>query len=246
MKLLIYGWSEWENLIIKAFPHHDINTINNKNYDDYDIVIPLIEESIKECINNKIFDKSLICNYIDTIDLCQDKIKFQNFMDLHFPDLMPKIVPNNKYPFILKKRIDEGGKNTFIINDKEEYEMHNTKDHFCQEPIFGTEEYVTHIIFDKEIKFIKSIKYIYDEEIFIKGVRNPVKKAKILENNELEGTANKILEKLNFRGPCCFNYKKNNDKIYIFELNARFGGSAMKSLTKEIMQTYIDLITKKN
>jgi predicted ATP-grasp superfamily ATP-dependent carboligase len=49
----------------------------------------------------------------------------------------------------------------------------------------------------------------------------------------------KILLKINFRGICCIDYKIVNNKPIIFEINPRFGGSAIYMLPEQTIDAYI-------
>jgi len=242
MKLLIFGYDEWSLLLKKNVPNYDINTNNNDdNYDNYDIVIPLIEHNIIDCIERKLHHKSLICYNKDIIELCQDKLKFQNFMQEYFPNYIPKIVNDIDFPFVLKKTKDSWGKNSYVINNIEEYNQLKSQDHFCQEAINSNNEFATHMIYNNGIKFIKTVKYKCKDELFIKGKNYSAESTEIIDlSQKYVKIFDEILKKMNFRGPCCIDHKIIGNKLIIFEINPRFGGSAIYYLSSEIIKAYID------
>ncbi len=247
MKILALGFDNWGKKIKNALSEHDVHVNNNENYNDYDIIIPIVEEYIKKCINKKLHHKSLICENENTIEICENKKLFQEFMEINFPNYIPKNVEPISFPFILKKTIDSNGKNSYVINNEEEYEKYNSQEHFCQQAIIDNKEYATHIIYNNSIKFIRTVMYDCNDELFIKGNKYEVKSSEIINlDNKYILIFDEILKKLNFRGPCCFDYKIVDEQLYIFEINARFGGSAIYKFPRDIINVYINELTNKN
>jgi glutathione synthase/RimK-type ligase-like ATP-grasp enzyme len=104
MKILIFGHDEWAKHIKNTVTLQNIEINNNRNYHDYDIIIPLREDAIIDCIEKKLQHKSLICYDQNTIQLCRNKLQFQNFMQKYFLNYIPKAVNDTQFPFVLKKK----------------------------------------------------------------------------------------------------------------------------------------------
>jgi len=248
VKILIFGHDVWcQRLKTKLDINDDIEIVietidnNSRNYESYDVVIPLHIDKILECITKKLNHKSLVCYDTNTIDILNNKFKFQNFMQKYFLNNILKVVGNNEFPFILKKNIGGYGFDSYIINNVEEFNRHNSKNHFCQEPIKGEYELSTHIIYNTTIKFIKTVKYKCEDSIFIKGLNYNKHCGGTLIDLEQKHVKvfDEILNKINFRGVCCFDYKIVDDKPIIFEINPRFGGGSTNLFPKEIIDAYV-------
>ncbi len=145
-----------------------------------------------------------------------------------FGDYIPQMGGSLSYPYILKKRIDDWGKNCFIISDKQQEQTFsdriNHPDYFCQKLIPGTREYATHILVkNKKILHSLNIEYGFSSEFPIKG-KEQFLYTRICGCPYLD-LFSEILNSIGFEGLCCVNYKVVNSKPQIIEINPRFGGS---------------------
>ena len=132
------------------------------------------------------------------------------------------------YPYILKKRIDAWGKNTFIITnayiEQEFAHLLRDPDYFTQELIPGQCEYATHIVFkENKIACSINIEHAFSSNTPIKGKDQRIY-SKICHCPFLD-LFSSILMLIGFEGLCCINYKVNRNIPHILEINPRFGGS---------------------
>lgn len=234
-RILFSNKKIWEYPIRKGFNHlkHEISfeELSSKNIVKYDLVVPLTIEDIKN-LNN--FRPLLNKNPIpipsnEALFICHNKNLFnKKLIENNFKDLVPQINDTLPYPYILKKNTDEYGANSYIIlNSENEQQIFDTlqiQDYYRQKLIFGKYEYATHILFikNKIVRWI-NIKYTFENDIAIKGKDDAIDK-RICFCDYLD-IFSSILKLISFEGLCCVNYKIQNDKPMILEINPRFGGS---------------------
>jgi predicted ATP-grasp superfamily ATP-dependent carboligase len=224
-----------ENLIRNGFKmlhHHvDFDVILPGKIKDYDLVIPLNMEDLRalhkvpQLINNQLIP----IPDIKAINICDDKYLFyQTLVDKGFKDFLPKIDKDLPFPFLLKKKVAWGGNDCYFITSpkqkKKFIKLIGSPDYFCQEIIEGKSEFDTHILFkNHQIVASMNIENSFAKDVYIKG-KDEFICTKIVKCPYLDIFSN-ILESIGFEGLCCFNYKENQGKPAIFEINPRFDGS---------------------
>ncbi|MDB5025136.1 MAG: hypothetical protein JWP78_2891 [Mucilaginibacter sp.] len=216
----------------KMLPHHvDFDVISPAKIKNYDLVIPLNMKDLRALYKvPELLNKQLIpIPDLKAINICDDKFLFyQILVDNGFKDFLPKTEKNLPFPFLLKKKVASGGDDCYFITNpelKEEFmELIDSPDYFCQEIIEGKSEFDTHILFkNRQIVASMSIENSFAKEIYIKG-KDEFICTKIVKCPYLDIFSD-ILESIGFEGLCCFNYKENQGKPSIFEINPRFDGS---------------------
>ncbi len=235
MKILFSQKKEWEPEIIKGFKltQHQIafSDFSTENLTDYDLVVPLTIKDLELLSERPQFleKNPLPIPSKECVKLCDDKYTFNQTMISHgYSDMIPQMGGSLSFPYILKKRIDDWGKNCFIIaNQAEEQNFSdriNHPDYFCQKLISGNQEYATHILIrNKKILNSLNIVYRFKHEFPIKGKEKELY-ANICHCPYLESFT-EILNKIGFEGLCCVNYKVVDNLPQIIEINPRFGGS---------------------
>lgn len=217
---------------------------NTIEFDSFDFVIPLslrdarfLNRRIKQG-DGKLAQRAVVASN-EVIDLTDDKIRFNRFLLREFPELVPAF-GNSAFdkPYLVKKRKDSGGRNTFLItNEKEEGNAANLlcdRDYFCQEYVAGDVEYTAHILFDKKILSGFTNVFSMKRDLYVRGERmKPFTDIRIRAIPlQFKQTLESVLAGIGFRGYGCFNYKIKQGKPMIFELNSRLGGSAHSSLNQ--------------
>jgi predicted ATP-grasp superfamily ATP-dependent carboligase len=235
IKILFSNKEEWKSDILAGFKftNHEIvfDDILSCNLKEYDLIVPLTIPDLMYLneVHELIIDNAIPIPSKKTIELCDDKYLFnQELKNNGFGEFVPTMDNNLRYPYILKKKIDQWGENCHIIFDVQ-HELNftdiiNSPNYFIQEIIPGKHEYATHILF-KNQKILRSlnIMYSFDKEIPIKG--------KDMQNYTTIGHCpyldifSDILTSLNFEGLCCINYKVSDNRPQILEINPRCGGS---------------------
>ena len=211
------------NIEFKKFSPEIIN--------NFDLVVPL---TIEDLLYLNDFPELLCNNPIpipsrESILLCDDKFLFNNkLMELGFEKYLPKMDKELSYPYMLKKKIDQWGQNTYIVGDatmeEKLIDFLTDDNYFTQEIIAGKNEFATHILF-KNNRIIRSLtmKYVFDKTIPIKG-KDKYKYLYICHFSYLD-LFSSVLQSIGFDGICCINYKIQNNQPMIIEINPRVGGS---------------------
>ncbi|MCF6170327.1 MAG: hypothetical protein L3J66_05040 [Bacteroidales bacterium] len=208
---------------------------DEKNFGNYDAVIPLFEHDSTYLNNHAQTLKGIKFNIPsnDVIQLCYDKKRFHNFLTKEdFGNFVPEISDELKPPYILKKIFDEWGRNSYLINSVTEEEAHRERlvsgSFFKQLYVSGREELTTHFIFSKgKFQYMHSLLFKFKPCRYVKGRQlPPFKNASIsVVKNSFVDIFTQILSRLNYEGVGCIDYKVKDGKPLIFEINPRVGGS---------------------
>lgn len=198
---------------------------------DIELVIPFQDEALLVC--NKLQEKgfSCVCSGYEASEVCFDKRKFEFFMLQNFEDMYPK--EDDSFPKIVKPVFGSGSTGIHTINSA--FDKVDRNECVVQTKISGI-EYSVDAFFDTRGFFIDAVSR---KRIRVDGgevVTSLTKRCdRIIQNTKLVG------EKLQLKGPACFQYMVS-DKPYLIEINARFGGGATLSL--EAGFDMIDLVGK--
>ncbi|HSZ74429.1 MAG TPA: hypothetical protein VK779_06395 [Rhizomicrobium sp.] len=216
--------------------------------DNFDCVVPLRlgDYDLLRAKPEKSAPKFLIPDEA-VVALAHDKSQWNDFLQHSgFGEFVPEIYNGHvSYPFIYKKRQDDWGFNSRIIYSPEEMITFEKaiarEDYFKQEYVSGKTEYVTHILaVDGKVRYALCYEHGFDSDYFIKGKWANYTSWRELETPFMDIFVS-ILEKLNYTGTCCFNFKIANGIPKIFEMNPRYGWT----LTLEInayLDAYLDAL----
>ncbi len=168
----------------------------------------------------------------------ENKIYFYQWMlKNNFSQFMPRDKHISDYPYVLKAGNGYSAKYVHLIKnalDLQKLNISLENDKFiCQEYIAGLDEYAFHFI-AKRGQILKALtyKHIFSElsadDYYIKG-RGFFNKQiqKIALPAEYYYVISSIIEKCNFTGAGCIDFKIDNGHLYIFEFNSRVGGSLL-------------------
>ena len=235
IKILFSKKTDWQHPIKRGFyaTRHEIgfDELSYKNIKDYDLIVPLTIDDLKYLneARHLLFNNPIPIPRIETILLCDDKYALnQKLIENGFGSIVPKMGDGLSYPYILKKSIDDWGRNCHIIENKQQELIYSDKsinpNYFSQELIVGQYEYAMHILFkDNNILCSINIEYFFEIETPIKGKDKEIYQ-KICRQRYLD-TFTSILISIGFEGLCCINYKVRDNRPFIIEINPRFGGS---------------------
>lgn len=215
------------------FTRHKITfaELSPENIKSHDLVVPLLTRDLIYLneVGHLIVDNPLPVPSADSIALCEDKYLFnQAMISKGYAGFIPRMSGALTYPYILKKRIDDSSKHSYIISNSDQEQIFrdaiSSPEYFCQEIIPGPREYATHILFiNRNIANSINVEYVFDKDVPIKGKDNAIY-TRICRCPFLEDFSS-ILAMLDFEGLCCFNYKVVGQRCFILEINPRFGGS---------------------
>lgn len=235
MKILLSKKQEWEAAISTGFQDaaHELvfDEFSPATIGSYDLVVPLTVQDamLLNEMRPLIAWNPLPIPTRESIELCNDKARFnRTLMANGFAHFIPQMNSALPYPYIVKKSIDEWGKNSHVIRDAcHEQELGDVlthPDYFRQALVPGPTEYATHILFkDRQIAWALNVQYVFASETPIKG-KDAILSTALCRCPYLEQFA-AILRFLGFAGLCCVNYKVLDGRPFLFEINPRFGGS---------------------
>lgn len=220
------------NIILHDFSINLIKTIKDNNID---YILPLSDKDYNILQNtNEIeeFNDIILYPSKENIELLGNKLNFTKFMIEKFIIMIPKVyyLENIRfeelieYPLISKPIYSTNGKNMFII--KNENEMNK-----CKNKII-IQKYIE-FIYEYSAFFLSIKGKIINWKIIKKAYpKYHIKKCNFINYEEIKNFPIQLLEKItneiNYTGGgnIDFKYDEENNNIYIFEFNPRFGGSA--------------------
>lgn len=226
--------SSWKSRLQKGFrfTHHQIvfEEITAENIADFDLIVPTTIQDLKSLNNTpELIEHNLIpIPSLESIEICDDKkIFFQTLSKNGFSKYLPKTGGKYNYPYLLKKRNDEAGENSYIIsNDEQEHtlaEYIKNPDYFSQESVPGKKEYATHILFkENKVAYSITIEYNFEHQCQIHG-KVQATYSELITSSPYLDVFSDILKSIKFEGLCCIDYKIIENSPVIFEINPRPG-----------------------
>lgn len=200
----------------------NFNNLIKKNKISY--VIPTHDEISTFLIKNQqLIDATIVCSPLETCEIALSKIT--TFEKLQNKNYIPKIYQLNEeieYPVFIKPDIGAGGKDTHIINNKEELNKHiKNKKYLISEFLPGDE--ITVDCFtdrNRKLHFIGP----RTRERITSGVSF---RSQIIElNKEIEEIAIDLNNEFIFRGMWFFQLKKDKKGFYkLMEISVRTAGT---------------------
>jgi carbamoyl-phosphate synthase large subunit len=178
-----------------------------------------------------------------TANICYDKALLATFMRC----------PNLKYyypsykllqDFVIKDRFGNGSKGVEFVHgariDKALFTNRDTK--VIQKRIYGT-EYSVDAYFNRNGEMIYCLPRTRDRVAGGEVVDSKVVDPNSHTYQRLHIITNNIGNEIGYTGPACFQFiKGHDDRIYLIEINARFGGGCILSLQAGF--DMIDLFTR--
>jgi hypothetical protein len=254
VKILFSNKEDWKSEILRGFEftNHEIafDDFYSSNFKDYDLIVPLTIPDLMYLndVRELIVDNAIPIPSKSSILLCDDKYLFnQELINKGFGEFIPIMGGKLKYPYILKKKIDNWGQNSHIVIDALQEQnfsdIINSPNYFTQDFVLGKCEYATHILF-KDQKVVRSlnIKYSFDKESPIKG--KDFQNYKTICKCPYLDIFSNILKSIRFEGICCINYKVSDNHLWIIEINPRCGGSLCPYLFSFIESAILTLPKK--
>lgn len=200
-----------------------ISSIIEEN--NIDCIIPLQDEAILFLSQNKKNLKTFcLCPNAYSSKIAFDKKEFEIFIKNNFNSLYPD--SEEIFPKFAKPRFGNGSKGICVLRDKNELSKINTENFVIQKFIEGGEEYSVDCFFSNG--------FLIDcvPRIRLRVANGEVLNSQTFESKFLHQTCRDIGEIIEYDGPACIQFikDKKTEKIYIMEINARFGGGCILSL----------------
>ena len=211
------------------------------------IMIGMDYELLKLAENKELIEREsgakVIVSSPNVINLANDKWLTQEFLKENNLSFIPSALPENVddliekegFPLIIKPRIGDGSKNTFIVHDKDElnekmgvFDVGAKK----EDPFLYEINPIIQKYMGKEEEEYTSSTFVFDNKCYgvismNREMRYPghTTKAKIMDFPLINEHIKNVAEKLGPFGPSNFQSRVIDGIPYIFEINCRFSGT---------------------
>lgn len=191
---------------------HIAETIKVKKID---LILPLQDEAIEIC--SKI--PNAVCSDFTASKTCYNKKMFEEFMLSNFSEIYPC---TNDHEKTIEKHMYGYASRGIKIHDS----IVNYKDDCIYQSFKTGKEYTVDAYFDKNSNFVNAC-----PRLRIRVADGEVVDSRVQNFKELCSHTKIVGERLGLIGPICAQYIVQPDgKIYLFEINARFGGGSTLSI----------------
>jgi hypothetical protein len=202
------------------------------NLREHDLVVPLTLEDLERL---RAFGPLLDRNPLPLPDpacvgLCNDKLRFNRaLIAAGFGECVPDISDALPFPYVLKKRIDAWGDNTHVVAGAEDERrlsaLLHDPDYFRQAFVPGRREYATHLlVLDGRIAASLAVEYGFEQPLHKKCREQPPHYRRLRRATHLP-LFRDMLRAIGYEGLCCVNYKLQDGRVRILEVNPRLGAS---------------------
>jgi len=253
--LILYGFSDWENLSdtrISSYLPNDIKVIqiwelnhllwylDSEDGDLKKIILPLQIYKQKELNDNNI--KNMYGNSNDAIDVFDNKKLFALYSKkMELTDFVPHLYEkymdeyNKNYNKVIVKNPNGAFGDGIQIKTLKEINQQILNDFVVQEYIYSNIEYAGHLVVKKgniiNAKiYEKTVNVKENSEYFLnKSYTYIIPKKVTIDNKHINALQNFLLP-LKYTGFCCIDFKIKNDKVKVFEINTRLGSTLITNL----------------
>lgn len=227
-------------LISKRIDNRDyfagFGTLSALNQDLWDAIVPLgLEVQLVLAEKDGLYEKCLVPS-IEAMQTCDDKRACnEKLKGLGFGDVVigPPDPAGPSYPYVAKSRRGDQGEGTLIISspldESEQDAFLKREDVFRQRVVPGRREYAAHlIVVDGVVHFQRTICHEMAQDISVKGrVEAKKMRSRALDHDPFAPLLGEMLTALNFRGAACIDYKIENGRPLVMEINPRAGNSVL-------------------
>jgi carbamoyl-phosphate synthase large subunit len=218
------GNPDYKNIINKTISEHQI-----------DIIFPGIEQDLYYFIDNhQNFNTKIVLNKKELVHLSKNKWSMYQFLkERSYSFLIPTFTDLNYktaietvgLPFVIKPKSSYASKGFYLIRNKEDYLKiaDEVNEASLFQPSVGTvdEEYTISVFGDGTGNYIDSL--ILRRYLSKAGASE---KTYTIKNDELLMKAVKdAVEIFKPEGPTNFQFRKQNDKVYLLEINPRISSA---------------------
>lgn len=170
------------------------------------------------------------------VRIAQDKLLFNHWLiEAGFGDCVPRMYDQaTVFPLMRRARVDHWGQYSRLIRNEKELAQAEAEGEapggtFLQECVPGREEQATHVIaVEGRILFKSTVTSRHRRSLFVKGKYDTATGEKGRHGYAPPAIIS-IVQRLGYTGSACFDYKMEGDRVRLFELNPRIGGSFYKA-----------------
>ena len=185
----------------------------------------------------------------EVVALCDDKLALDQALDeMGFGDLRPGAPreTDRARPFVAKARHGENGRATVIVRSGEDEERHaeflSRPDVFRQALLADPIEYCAHfLMFGGRVRHQITIRHEMPAPYLVKGDFAWPRRSRPVVADPFADRFARLLAALGYEGSACIDYKIEAGAPKIMEINARMGGSLLRSIN-EYLDAYLAVL----
>ena len=182
-----------------------------------------------------------------------DKQRFADYVTANrLGDLTPRTYSGwmeAKFPCVLKRTDFAAGHGIAVISSASEGEallkspLYANEPYVLQEAISGTTDYCTFCVL-KNGRLLWSRTFVNEiaTPLTIRGEGNVLRRISVETPDSTARQIETVLAPVSYSGPCNIDYKLDGDRLRIFEINPRLGGSLLQPPFREHLQAALACI----
>ena len=247
LSIAIGDFADWSARIRANLDAHytpDFVDLSVADFDAYDVIIPLARRHA-EALGRRpdLKGRKFLHPSPETVALCHDKLALTRFLIAEgFGDFVPSLrAPGAPYPYVWKRRQSAFGRDCHIVRGPEDERDLDPADPdwFAQVVAPAPIEYATHILrAGGKIHYVSSMTYQLAGPGLVLGQLNAPRAIRLDAGCPHLDIFAAILDRLDYEGVTCIDYKVEGGRPLIFEINPRFGGSLCRDATA-FVEAYI-------
>lgn len=243
MKSVLLGNKPDKRAIIVDMADHATFRILPQHLDEHimvspqvDLIVPFMLSEYDLLRASPIAASRSLIPKAEHVRLAQDKLLFNHWLiEAGFGDCVPRLYDQaTVFPLMRRARIDHWGQYSRLIRNRKELAQAEAEGEvpggtFLQECVPGREEQATHIIaVEGRILFRSTVTSRHRRALFVKG-KYDTATGETGRHGYAPPAIISIVQRLGYTGAACFDYKMEGDRVRLFELNPRIGGSFYKA-----------------
>jgi hypothetical protein len=225
----------WEPMIRSGFeglPHRlHFDELRGATLERHDLIVPLSLDDAHRLREEPphVRERVLPLPDADCTELCHDKPRLNRFLinagfALHIPPMGNDITP----PFVCKPAQGENSDDCVLVPDAAAVQRlagaTQRPDLFRQAAVPGCTEYATHFLMrDGALVRELTVRYHHATALYIKNASPLI--ASTLGTCPDAGTLQSMLKAIGYDGVGCANFKFEQGRLHLLEINPRMGGS---------------------
>jgi hypothetical protein len=235
LSILFSRRDAWETGLRRGFaglPHRlHFDDLTVADLERHDLIVPLSLDDARFLRQQPAHLRERVVPLPDAecTELCHDKPRLNRFLTdagfaLHIPPMGHDLAP----PFVCKPERGENSDECLLVPDTQTEQRLapylRTPGLFRQAAVRGHVEYATHfLMLDGGLARELTVAYHHDAPLYIKNAALPIPCT--LGASPDAGTLQAMLRAVGYHGLGCANYKFEQGRLHLLEINPRMGGS---------------------
>lgn len=224
-----------DNLNARYAP--DFVDLNTTDLDAYDAVVPVRRTHYEGLARRPdLRGRKFLHPSPDAVALCHDKLDLAHFLAAEgFGEIVPALrAPGPPYPYVWKRRQGAFGRECVVVDGPQvERDLDLADpDWFAQDLAAGMQEFATYMLrAGGQIRYVSTFIHQMGRTDAVLGDRHQPTVTHFRRGCPHGAVFAAILERLDYEGVACFDFKLVGERLQLFEINPRVGGSLLHDMT---------------